>query len=59
MGKFYVNIELSHNLYKVCKEDVKHVHFLKKIKRPSLPTFQFMEKYIEIEPTTDCPALEV
>jgi hypothetical protein len=59
MAKFYVNIQLSHSLYKVCKEDVKQVHYLKKLKRRALPAFHSAQKYQEIEPVTDCAVLEI
>jgi len=39
MGKFYVYIELEKKKFKVCKEDIKEVYSLRKIRLPLLPSY--------------------
>ena len=39
MGKFYVYIQLEKKKFKVCKDDIREVYSLRKIRHPLLPSY--------------------
>lgn len=39
MGKYYVYIELEKKKFKVCKDDIREVYSLRKVRLPLLPSY--------------------
>ena len=46
MGKYFVTLACNSRNYKVCREDIKHVHSLRLRKTPKVPKYHSEEDYM-------------